>query len=203
MNFSDLPDSNWAYSYVSYLYCDGVVSGYADGTFRPNAGSSRGQFAKMLVLGMGWYPYEAPNPTFTDVPPGSTFYTYIESAYLHGAVAGYSDGRFRPNNPVTRAQATKMLVLGKGWPLQSPQTPTFTDVPSSSWAYSYVETAVRHGVAGGFVDGTFRPDQPVSRAQLSKMVVLTMRAAGAAAQPQPDPTATGPVVKVAPNRPPK
>jgi hypothetical protein len=203
MNFSDLPDSHWAYSYVSYLYCDGIVSGYADGTFRPSAGSSRGQFAKMLVLGLGWYTYDPPNPTFSDVQPGSTFYAYIESAYLHGAIAGYPDGRFRPNNPVTRAQAAKMLVLGKGWAVQTPQTPNFSDVPQTHWAYSYVETAVQHGIADGFADGTFHPDQPVSRAQLSKMVVLTMRQAGPGDQPPPSATATRGTEKSAPKVPPR
>ena len=55
MRFSDLPDTNWAYTYVSYFYCDGAVGGYDDGTFRPNRGSTRAQFAKMLVLwALGW-----------------------------------------------------------------------------------------------------------------------------------------------------
>jgi S-layer homology domain len=178
MNFSDLPESYWAYSYVSYLYCEGVISGYADGTFRPNEGSSRGQFAKMLVLGLGWVPYNPLEPTFADVQPGTTFYTYIESAHAHGAINGYADGRFRPNNPVTRAQASKMLVLGKEWPLQTPENPSFSDVPASHWAFSFVETAVSHGVVAGFADGTFHPAQPISRAQLAKMVALTMQAAG-------------------------
>jgi N-acetyl-anhydromuramyl-L-alanine amidase AmpD len=180
MRFSDLPDNHWAYNYVAYLFCDGVISGYSDGTFRPNDGSTRGQFAKMLVLSMGWYPYDPVQADFLDVQPGSTYYTYIESAYAHGAIDGYADGRFRPNYQVTRAQAAKMLVLGKGWPLLTPQTPTFSDVPASSWAYSFVETAVSHGIVDGFSDNTFRPGLAISRAQLAKVVMLTMRAAGPA-----------------------
>ncbi len=177
MSFSDLPDTNWAYSYISFLFCNGAVSGYDDGTFRPNRGSTRAQFAKMLVLGLGWQPYSPISPTFSDVPPGSTYYTYVEAAYEHGAIEGYADGSFKPNNPVTRAQAGKMLVLGKGWPLQLPRTPTFSDVATDYWAYSYIETAVAHVVIDGFADGTFRPDQAVSRAQLAKMVTLTAQAA--------------------------
>jgi hypothetical protein len=101
----------------------------------------------------------------------------VEAAYEHGAIEGYADGSFKPNNPVTRAQAAKMLVLGKGWPLQLPRTPTFSDVAADYWAYSYIETAVAHVVIDGFADGTFRPDQAVSRAQLAKMVTLTAQAA--------------------------
>jgi amidase len=178
MRFGDLPDIHWAYSYVSYLFCNGIISGYADGTFRPNEGSTRGQFAKMLVLGLRWVPYDPVQPTFSDVRPGSPFYTYVEAAFLHGAISGYGDGKFRPNNPVTRAQAAKMLVLGKGWPLLSPETPSFSDVPTSHWAYDYVETAAAHSVVSGYEDGSFRPNLPVSRAQLSKMVALTVQAAG-------------------------
>jgi hypothetical protein len=172
MRFYDLPDTHWAYQYVSYLFCRGAVSGYPDETFRPNEGSTRGQFAKMLVLGLGWMPYNPIYPTFSDVLPGSTFYTYIEAAYLRGAVQGYPDGTFRPSAPVTRAQAAKMLVTGKNWSLYSPPWPAFTDVPLGHWAYAYVHTAQQHGVVVGFPDGTFRPDALVTRAQLAKMVAI-------------------------------
>jgi hypothetical protein len=173
MRFYDLPDTHWAYQYVSYLFCRGAVSGYPDQTFRPNDGSTRGQFSKMLVLGMGWMPYNPIYPTFSDVPPGSTFYTYVEAAFLRGAVQGYPDGTYRPNAPVTRAQASKILVTGKGWSLYSPPWPVFSDVPQGHWAYAYVHTAQSHGVIAGYPDGTFRPDTLVTRAQLAKMVALT------------------------------
>ena len=176
MRFLDLPDDYWAYAFVADLFCRGVVSGYDDGTFRPAYGSTRGQFAKMLVLGMGWTPYNPLYPDFTDVPADSTFYGYIEAAYEHGAVSGYEDGTFRPNNPVTRAQVAKMLVIGAGWTVLSPPTPTFTDVPFTYWAFAYVETAFAHGIVVGLPDGQFHPDQPVTRAQLAKMVDLASQA---------------------------
>lgn len=175
MNFSDLPDTHWAYQHVAYLYCRDVIAGYPDGTFRPNANSTRGQFAKMVVLGMGWNLYNPFYPTFSDVQPGSTFYQYIETAKLRGIIDGYTDGTFRPENPVTRGQATKMLVMARGWNLQYPQSATFPDVPPTHWAFPFVETAVRKGIAGGHIDGTFRPNELITRAQLSKMLALTMQ----------------------------
>ena len=57
--------------YISYLYCQGIVSGYADNTFRPETNTTRAQIAKMVVLGMGWPLIDPVNPTFTDVPPAS------------------------------------------------------------------------------------------------------------------------------------
>jgi hypothetical protein len=146
----------------------------------------------MLVLGMRWVPYEPLYPDFNDVPAGSTFYSYIETAFQHGTVSGYEDGTFRPNNPVTRAQVAKMLVIGAGWTIYTPGTPTFPDVPSSYWAFAYIETAFAHGIIAGFADGGFHPDQPVTRAQLAKMVDLAMQLARGPHLPTsvPSPTAS-------------
>jgi hypothetical protein len=176
MRFVDLPDDNWAYPYVNYLYCHGAINGYADQTFRPNNPSSRGQFTKILVLSFGWTPYAPALPTFSDVPPPSTFYPYIESAVQHGVIEGYPDGTFRPANDVSRAQAAKILVRGKEWPIFTPPTATFNDVPPDFWAFGYVETSVEHGIVTGYPDGTFRPGLSVSRAQLSKMTALSAQA---------------------------
>jgi hypothetical protein len=194
MRFIDLPDDYWAYNYISDLFCRGVVSGYDDGTFRPYNGSTRGQFAKMLVLGMSWVPYDPLYPDFNDVPVGSTFYSYVETAFQHGTVSGYEDGTFRPNNSVTRAQVAKMLVIGAGWTIFTPSTPTFSDVPSSYWAFSYIETAFAHGIIAGFADGGFHPDQPVTRAQLAKMVDLATQLARGPHMPMsvPSPTSSDP-----------
>jgi hypothetical protein len=175
MRFSDLPDTHWAYQHIAYIYCRGVISGYADGTFRPDAGSTRGQFAKMLVLAMGWSPYVPQYPSFSDVPPDNPFYQYVETAYAWGVITGYADGTFRPMANITRAQTAKMVVLAKQWPPLNPPQPTFWDVPSDHWAYSYVETASSRGIVGGYADGSFRPGNLLTRAQLSKMLALCMQ----------------------------
>jgi murein DD-endopeptidase MepM/ murein hydrolase activator NlpD len=177
MSFSDLPDTHWAYTYISYLYCRSVVAGFPDGTFRPDDYPSRGLFTKWITLGLGWNLYNPYFPTFTDVASGSDFYQYVETAHLRGIINGYTDGTFRPDNPVTRAQAAKMLSLAKGWQIANPPNPTFSDVPSSHWAYAYIETAVSRGIVGGYADGTYRPDALLTRAQLAKILALTMQQA--------------------------
>ena len=177
MRFTDLPDSHWAYTHVSYLYCRQVVSGYSDGTFRVNAESTRAQFAKMITLAMNWSPFLPETPTFNDVGPQNSFYGYIEAAHAAGIIAGYEDGTFRPSNPVTRAQVVKMIVLAKLWEAQLPAVPTFSDVPPDNWAFKFVEVAYSHGIIGGYSDGTFRANLPVTRAQLSKMLALSMQQA--------------------------
>jgi hypothetical protein len=175
MRFYDLPDTYWAYTYIAYLYCNNIISGYSDGTFRPGVSTTRAQLAKMITLGFGWPLYNPINPDFTDVPFGSPYYEYIETAYVHGIVSGYSDGTFRPGNEVTRAQVSKMLVLAKGWQPLYPITPSFRDVPADDWSYGFVESAYSHGVVSGYADATFRPGNAVNRGQFSKMLTLTMQ----------------------------
>ena len=175
MRFSDLPDTDWAYAYVSYLYCHGIIGGYSDGTFRGGEGATRGQLAKMLALGFNWYIPFPQVPTFSDVPPGSPFFYYVEAAHAMGVISGYADGTFRPFAGVTRAQLSKMLVISKGWEVLAPAAPSFSDVPPTYWAFGFVETARAQGVISGYADGTFRPAALTTRAQLSRMLATTLQ----------------------------
>jgi hypothetical protein len=175
MRFSDLPDTDWAYAYVSYLYCHGIIGGYSDGTFRGGEGATRGQLAKMLALGFNFYIPYPQVPTFSDVPVGSPFFYYVEAAHALGVISGYADGTFRPFAGVTRAQLSKMLVISKGWDVLAPAAPSFSDVPPTYWAFGFVETARAEGVISGYADGTFRPAALTTRAQLSRMLATTLQ----------------------------
>jgi hypothetical protein len=108
---------------------------------------------------------------FSDVPHSNVFFNDIMDLNDRGVVGGYQDGTYRPNNWATRAQLVKIVVLGFGFPLENPPNPSFTDVPPSHPFYIYIETAVRHGLIGGYGDGTFRPDFNVTRGQITKIVI--------------------------------
>jgi hypothetical protein len=108
--------------------------------------------------------------TFTDVQPSDYFYVPVRYLYCGGVISGYSDNTFRPYNNTTRGQLCKIVVLAEGWTLTCP-TQHFTDVPPSDPFFCYVETAYSHSVISGYADGTFRPGNNVTRAQLSKIVV--------------------------------
>jgi hypothetical protein len=109
---------------------------------------------------------------FTDIHPSNYFYEAVYYLYCHGAVSGYSDNTFRPWNYTTRAQLTKIVTLAEGWPLYTPPTPTFSDVPPDFAFYPYIETAYYRGVISGYADGTFQPWNNVTRGQLCKIVAL-------------------------------
>jgi hypothetical protein len=170
INFSDVSPGDYFYEAVRYLTCNGVVSGYADGTFRPYNNTTRAQMCKLIVLAEGWPIYTPPLPYFCDVQPDHPFYPYINTAYYHGLISGYADCNFRPYRDVTRAQLTKIVVLAEQWQLINPPTPTFSDVPRDHYAYSFIETAYNHGIISGYADGTFRPGNSATRGQISKIV---------------------------------
>src|SRR5439155_1666793 len=117
---------------------------YSDGTFRPYNPTSRAQLCKIVVLAEGW-DVDCPDAGhFSDVPPDNAFYCYIETAYEHGIITGYSDGTFRPDNNVTRAQLCKIIVLAQEWEIDTSGGPHFSDVPESHPFYPFVETAYHH-----------------------------------------------------------
>ena len=194
ISFSDVTDpAAYYYAGVYYLACHGVISGYSDGTFRPFNNTTRAQMTKIVTLAFNLTPATPPaSGTFADVDPRNVFYGLIETAVARGIVTGYSCGGsnpqtgtaepcdssnrpyFRPSNYVTRGQLAKIVVIGAGWALLTPPTPTFTDVTTDNVFYSYIETAVCHGVISGYNDSTFRPNAFAFRGQIAKIVYLAV-----------------------------
>jgi hypothetical protein len=111
--FNDVLPGSPFFDFVETAAANNIVSGYADGTYRPNNNVTRGQLSKIVVTAANsvfyWTILNPADPTFTDVAPGSAFYTYIETAVCHGVVSGYADGTFRPNNNAIRAQIAKIV----------------------------------------------------------------------------------------------
>lgn len=169
--FSDVPAFSFYYNDIMALASQKVVSGYPDGTFRPERNITRGQFTRIMVETLKLPVDTTGGPHFTDVPEGSTYFNYVETAFNRHIVTGYSDGTFRSESSITRGQLSKMLVQAAGWTLVSPNKPSFSDVPLNSTYFSYIETALEHGAFRGYSDGTFRPDLEVTRGQAARIVV--------------------------------
>ncbi len=192
--YSDVHAADYFYQAVGYLASRNVISGYSDCTFRPYNNTTRGQMAKIVVLAFNLSIQTPPasGHTFADVQPGDVFFPYIETAAAHSIVSGYTCGGsnpqtggnepcdgssrpyYRPGNNVTRGQLTKIVVIGAGWPLRTPATPTFRDVPTGNVFYPFIETAVCHGIIGGYSDGTFLPTNNAFRGQIAKIVYLAV-----------------------------
>jgi hypothetical protein len=128
-HFTDVQPGSTYFDYIETAFNRGVISGYADATFRPNNNITRGQITKIIVLAEGWPVESPPVPSFTDVLPGSPFYGYVETAVSHEIISGYADRTFKPNNLATRAHLSKMLYLAITGGAPTP-TPTSTATAS-------------------------------------------------------------------------
>ena len=140
--------------------------GYTDGTFGPERNMTRAEvttmFARLLTEQI-----EADKTysnTFSDVPKGYWAANYIGYMQQFGIITGYSDGSFRPDAPVTRAEfaaiASRFEKLTEG-------SKSFTDVPDTYWAARYINFAATRGWVTGYSDGTFKPENPITRAEVA------------------------------------
>jgi hypothetical protein len=162
-SFLDVHRADWFHDPVINLACAEIVNGYADGTFRPYNSVTRGQVAKMVVVAMAWTLLDVRSPRFRDVPLGSTFSSYIETAASRGVINGYTDGTYRPNANVTRGQLTKILTIASQWSPCANCSQRFSDVPPGNPFFSFVEVAAQQGLISGYSDGSFRPSKPATR----------------------------------------
>jgi subtilisin family serine protease len=158
----------WARFYIEE--CAGrlplIAGGYEDGTYRPTVVVDRASMAVFMAraLKLTLAPYQG---LYRDISSTHWAAQYIEAVSTAGIVGGYGDGTYRPNIAVTRDSMAVFVARGlaggdAGVP-PGPPTATFTDVPTSYWAFRYVEYSVSRGVVGGFGDGTYRPANPVTR----------------------------------------
>jgi hypothetical protein len=146
---------------VASVAAAGIASGYPDGTFRPSAPVSRAQMATFLARalqlntgGTAW---------FGDVF-GDPHLPNICAVVAAGIAGGYPDGTFRPSDSVSRGQMASFLA--RALLLPSGGSAPFPDVQGGPHATN-IGAAVAAGLTAGYPDGTFRPDAPVSRAQMA------------------------------------
>ena len=169
--FSDVFPSHWAYRYVEAIADAGLTSGYPDGTYRPENPVTRAEMAVFLLNGMGITPptLDGSHP-FSDIT-GHWAEGYIEELYDQGITGGYPDGTYRPENLVTRAEMAVFLLKGIGVsppPLDSSHP--FSDI-NLHWAEIFIEELFDQGITGGYPDGTYRPENRVTRAEMAVFLV--------------------------------
>lgn len=139
-----------------------ITTGYADGRFHPENGMNRQQIAAFLHRLAG-EPEPGEGGGFPDVPEGSPFATAIAWLASTGITEGYGDGTFRPTNPVTRQQIAAFLWRALGEPEAPDDAPSFPDVPAEHPFVDAISWLASTGITEGYGDGTFRPDDPVTR----------------------------------------
>ena len=173
--FADAAPDRWSYPYVKTLYDAGVVKGTGPSTFDPEGTLTRGQLVTLLGRLAGVNPLRYPHCAFVDVPADSYYAPYAEWARQNGIIQGVGGNRFSPDAPATREQ---MAVITANYAalqrieLRATQPRmTFTDSDRiSPWALEAVTLLQQAGVLNGCPDGSFRPQDPVTREQACKIL---------------------------------
>ncbi|MBI5414935.1 S-layer homology domain-containing protein, partial [Candidatus Peregrinibacteria bacterium] len=109
--FDDIPSRHWAIPYISEAMRRKIVKGYEDGTFRPDANVTRAEAVKILLVAARIDVISISSNYFRDVGKNDWFRTFVNFAYFQGIIKGYRDGKFHPNQPITRAEAAKITML--------------------------------------------------------------------------------------------
>lgn len=110
---------------------------------------------------------------FPDVPATAPYAEAVNTLHEYGIINGDNKGNFNPNSPVTRAEAAAMIcrLLGMEEDAKRLSTDAFKDVPVNHWANGYIAKAAEQKIIGGYGNGKFGPNDPVTYLQLAKMLV--------------------------------
>ncbi|NPV73548.1 MAG: hypothetical protein HPY89_07120 [Pelotomaculum sp.] len=158
---------HWAEKQIGDWFARGLIAGYGDGTFRPDNKVTRAEFVVMTNRAFGFNSgIQAP---FSDVSPGDWFFGQVCAAVAAGYIAGDEDGRFRPGDEISRQEAA--VVLSRLLKLKMPEgmdvLAAFKDAGSiARWSRAAVSAVVAAGYMAGYPeDRTFRPAEPITRAE--------------------------------------
>lgn len=158
--FADIA-GHWAQDYIEQMTQQGVIGGYPDETFRPNRTITRAEFATLLVKALGLN--GAGETDYADISRHWARES-IRIAGYHQIVNGYPDGRFLPDQPVSREEMVVMAVYA--FQLVGGGNTEFTDSGDiSDWAQTAVQTAVQAGIISGQSGSLFSPQAAATRAE--------------------------------------
>lgn len=177
-DFTDVSRSDWYYQFVDYVTSKGYFNGVADKTFAPADNMTRAMFVTVLFRFDG-AKGDRTQSAFTDVAPGEWYTDAINWAAANRIVDGVGNGKFAPNDPITRAQMCTMIerylaLYKKAWKVTLPETGSVSVMVDENAIPAYALAAVkqcqRHGLVNGFEDGTFRPNELSTRAQVAAVI---------------------------------
>lgn len=141
------------------------VSGRTATTFVPNGTLTRAEAAKLLyelMTAQAHKQYDRSDNGFSDVPDGKWYAVAVSTLANAGAIKGYSNGTFQPGKPITSAEFVTVLTGIYG--ANTSKGMSFADA-GSAWCHDAVATAYANGWVGGYADGTFHPNQTITRAE--------------------------------------
>lgn len=160
--FPDVSMADWYAPHISYLYSKNMMSGYQDGTFRPNRDITRGE--AMILIGRARGLNGTPrNTVFKDVSINNNASGYIQSAYEQGIIGGFTDGTFKPSQTVTRAEMAILIQNTYKFGFDPLLKPPFTDVREGQMSYEAIQALTQNKITAGYSATKYAPDRFMNR----------------------------------------
>jgi hypothetical protein len=188
VRFFDVPSNHWAKGFVEALATRGIINGFPDGTFRPDEGVTRAQFAAMVQKAFDQRARRNP-VEFVDVPSSYWGYWAIATAYSTGFMSGYPDGAFYPEQEILRAQVLVSLANGLGYSTASTTSNSaieqlfqvYSDAGEiPAYAQSTIAAATAKQLVVNFPNPRFlNPNQVATRAEVAAFLYQAMVSTGA------------------------
>ncbi|ANU13991.1 hypothetical protein B481_0997 [Planococcus halocryophilus Or1] len=165
--FPDLKNDVWYTLPIQQNFDRGIITGLPDGTYRPDATITRAEAITMIGRALKLNKANT-NYHFSDVPKDSFAAGYINSAYELGYITGVNAREFRPNDPIKRGDMA--MIMQSAFKLAGTQQADFTDVPKAMYYYDAIQAAYATKVVKGYADNTFRPKNPITRAESAEVI---------------------------------
>ncbi|MDC3415972.1 S8 family serine peptidase [Aquibacillus salsiterrae] len=152
---------------IEFLSDKGIIHGFPDGTFKPTENVTRLQAVQMILnqMGINIEDEVVRDPGFTDIQEGMYGYKAVAKAVELGFITGREDSTFDPTGELTRAQMA--VIMAKAFELEGSGTAAFEDVPADHWAFEEIDALAYNGIAKGYPDATFKPNEKISREHFS------------------------------------
>ena len=167
-SFSDTKD-HWAEQSIETAVARGIIKGYTDGRFRPDAKVSRAEFVSMLNRALG--NTSTGTMDFDDISGSAWYYYDVAKAVTAGYVDGFNDGTFRPDHLITRQEAAVMLSRVLPTHGYSTNLSRFSDYRTiADWAEEAISSVSGKGYLSGYTDGKVHPLDALTRAQAAKII---------------------------------
>lgn len=176
-SFSDVSASHPNSTAIQYLKDHGVISGYPDGTFKPDQAINRAETLKIILLGSGvQVPASVDLEPFRDVGKTEWYATYLSKAKELQIVGGYPDGTFRPAQTVNLVENLKILLLAQQVDLSTVKVASdpYADAPKDQWYAPYVQYAKDKNLIDADSKNMIHPAQDMTRGKLAEAMYRLM-----------------------------
>ncbi|MDO4772758.1 MAG: S-layer homology domain-containing protein [Bacillota bacterium] len=161
---ADDTQGHWAQKIIEEMKGKGIISGYEDGTFKPDGALTRAEFVKIINRAFGFTGES--DQTFTDVSPEDWFAKEVAIAFANGYLKGFPDGSFQPHAQISRAEVAVIMARILKVDEDPASADQFTDADSiPSWAKGSIGALTKAGYLKGYEDGSFGATKKMTRSE--------------------------------------